>query len=226
MMLKLDKISKSFLHRGVVLDNLDLEINPGESVSIMGPSGSGKTTLLNIIALLDKPDSGNILFKDEPVSDYTPDQSSIYRNKNLGFVFQDHHMLPYLTIFDNIMLPVLAERHLGYELTVIERYVTGLMEKTGIMSISSKYPFQVSGGEAQRASVIRAMVNKPSFILADEPTGSLDSANSEILAGMLLDMNRNTGTALIIATHSHSLAAKMGRQLQLKDGKLILPEVA
>lgn len=221
-MLTLHNISKSFLQRGVVLNNLDLTVNEGESVSITGPSGSGKTTLLNIIALLDKPDSGELIFRGKPVQDYSPDESAAYRNKNIGFVFQEHHMLPYLTIYDNIILPSLANKLPDDEFTILDRYVSDLMEKIGITSIAGKYPFQVSGGEAQRASIVRALVNKPALLLADEPTGALDERNGEILAGILLDMNRETGTTLIIATHSHKLATKMQRQLNLKDGKLLV----
>jgi ABC-type lipoprotein export system ATPase subunit len=203
-----------------VLNGLDLLVNKGDSVSVMGPSGSGKTTLLNIIGLRDKPDSGDLFFMEKSLQNYNPDQSAAYRNKNVGFVFQDHHMLPYLTIHDNIILPALACKHTNEELTEIEEYVKGLMEKTGITSISGKYPSQVSGGEAQRASVVRALVNKPSLLLADEPTGALDTRNGEMLGDILLEMNRETGTALIIATHSQRLAARMGRQLSLKEGRL------
>ena len=219
-MLTLRNISKSFQQRGIVLNNLDLAIREGESVSIMGPSGSGKTTLLNIIGLLDKPDSGDLLFRGEPLQNFTPDASAAYRNKNIGFVFQEHLMLPYLTIYDNIILPALARKHSGDEYLAIERHATELMEKIGISSISAKYPFQVSGGEAQRASIIRALINKPSILLADEPTGALDNRNGENLADLLLEMNRDTGVTLIIATHSHQLANKMGRRLSLEDGKL------
>jgi lipoprotein-releasing system ATP-binding protein len=218
--LKLRCVSKTFQQRGLVLNNLDFEISPGESVSVMGPSGSGKTTLFNIIGLLDQPDSGTILFKNEPVINYMPDEAALYRNRNIGFVFQDHHLLPYLTIYENIMLPSLAFRNTDSETAAIEEHVRILMEKIGITSLSGKYPFQVSGGEAQRAAIVRALVNSPSLLLADEPTGALDSRNSELLGHLLMEMNRETGITLIVATHSHLLAGNMSRKMKLKDGKL------
>ncbi len=219
-MLELKNISKSFLQRGQVLNDLNLKITEGETVSVMGPSGSGKTTLLNIIALLDKPDSGVLLFRGGPVQNFNPDDSAAFRNRNLGFVFQDHHLLPYLTIYQNIFLPVLASKHSDQELESTRKYASGLIEKIGINSIMEKYPFQVSGGEAQRATIIRALVNKPMLLLADEPTGALDSQNGELLADLLLEMNKVTGVTLIIATHSAHLAGRMSRNLVLKNGQL------
>jgi ABC-type lipoprotein export system ATPase subunit len=220
-MLILERITKAFLQRGLVLDNLDFEIKAGESVSIMGPSGSGKTTLLNILGLLDHPDSGNMIFKGQPVIDFNSDKSAEYRNRNIGFIFQDHLLLPYLTIHDNIILPSLAFRHTSIEAAEIEKRVSILMERIGISSLSEKYPFQVSGGEAQRASIVRALVNSPSILLADEPTGSLDSKNSEILGNILVEMNQEAGTSLIVATHSEMLAGKMSKRMKLDSGKLV-----
>ena len=219
-MLTLKNISKSFQQRGLVIDTLNFEISEGETVSIMGPSGSGKTTLLNIMALLDKPDSGDLLFKGDHLQNYNQDESAAFRNRNLGFVFQEHHMLPYLTIYQNIILPVMATKHSDRELDEINAYAAGLVEKIGISSILEKYPSQVSGGEAQRATIIRALINKPFLILADEPTGALDTRNGELLADLLLEMNRETGVTLVIATHSSHLAGRMGRNLVLKDGRL------
>jgi lipoprotein-releasing system ATP-binding protein len=219
-LLTLRKISKSFQQRGLVLNNLDLEISDGECVSIMGPSGTGKTTLLNIIGLLDKPDSGEVLFRESPIINYSSDESAAYRNKNIGFVFQEHHLLPYLTVYENIILPSLASSHSLKEMEEIEKHVSVLMGRIGITSISRKYPFQISGGEAQRAAIIRALVNSPSLLLADEPTGALDEKNGEILGDLLLEMNRETGVTLIIATHSQLLAGKMSRRLKLTDGML------
>ncbi len=220
-MLSLKSISKSFQQRGKVLNSLDLELSKGESVSVMGPSGSGKTTLLNIIGLLDKPDSGELFFKGEKVQNYNSEESAAYRNRNIGFVFQEHHLLPYLTIYENIILPSLAIKHTSDESSAIEKRVSGLMERIGISSLSDKYPFQVSGGEAQRAAIIRALVNNPSLLLADEPTGALDSKNSEILGNLLMEINREIGVALIIATHSHALAGIMSRRMKLEDGRLL-----
>ena len=203
------------------MNYLDLEVKPGESVSVMGRSGSGKTTLLNLIGLLDKPDSGELLFRSKPILNYNPDEAAEYRNKNIGFVFQEHHLLPYLTIYENILLPSLAFQHSSEGFKSIERYAEGLMTKIGISSLSGKYPFQVSGGEAQRAAIVRALVNSPSLLLADEPTGALDTKNGEILGDLLLEMNKEIGVTLIIATHSNELAGKMSRRLKLENGKLL-----
>jgi len=219
-MLSIKNISKSFTQRGQVLNELSLEVNEGESIAIMGPSGSGKSTLLNILGLLDKPDSGEILFKGLPVAQYSDDESAAYRNKNIGFVFQDHLLLPHLTVMENILLPLLASKYSSIELSAREQSILKLMEKTGISDLKNKYPSNISGGEAQRVAVVRSLANNPSILLADEPTGSLDSRNAENLGDMLLKMNRETGITLILATHSEELAKRMSMVFRLEDGKL------
>jgi len=220
-MLILNKISKSFLQRGIVLKDLDLTVNEGDSVSIMGPSGSGKTTLLNIIGLLDRPDNGEVIFRGEPVLKYDHDESALYRNRNIGFVFQDHLLLPYLTIMENILLPLLASRAPEKDHRLKEDEARKMMERTGITAIAGKYPWQISGGEAQRATLVRALVNKPSILLADEPTGSLDRKNSEKLGDLLTGMNKDYGITLILATHSQDLAGRMKIRYSLSEGKLV-----
>ena len=219
-MLKIKEISKSFTQRGMVLNNLSLDVNNGDTVAIMGPSGSGKTTLMNIIGLLDKPDKGEIHFKGASIAAFSEDESADYRNMNIGFVFQEHLLLPYLTVSDNIFLPLLASRHEQSELPVKEKYIKVLMEKTGISSLNRKYPHQISGGEAQRVALVRALANNPSVLLADEPTGSLDARNADNMGDLLLEMNRQFGITIILATHSTDLANKMSRVLQLEEGKL------
>src|SRR5450759_379172 len=220
-MLRINNISKSFIQRGLVLNNLCLDVNEGDSIAIMGPSGSGKTTLMNIIGLLDKADSGEITFKGASIANFTNDESAVYRNRNIGFVFQDHLLLPHLTISENILLPLLAAKYSNDELVLKEQHVNELMDKTGISALTNKYPFLISGGEAQRVALVRALVNNPSILLADEPTGSLDSKNADILGDLLLEMNREFGITLILATHSADLAKKMSRLLKLDDGKLV-----
>jgi ABC-type lipoprotein export system ATPase subunit len=219
-MLSIKKISKSFTQRGMVLNNLSLDINAGDTIAIMGPSGSGKTTLMNIIGLLDKPESGEILFKGASISNFSEDESSDYRNKNIGFVFQEHLLLPYLTVSDNIFLPLLASMHIQSELVAKEQHIKVLMEKTGISNLDQKYPHQISGGEAQRVALVRALANNPSVLLADEPTGSLDASNADNMGDLLLEMNRQYGITIILATHSTDLANKMSRILRLEEGKL------
>ena len=221
-MLKINNISKSFTQRGLVLDNLCLDVIEGDSIAIMGPSGSGKTTLMNIIGLLDKPDSGEITFKGASISDFNDDESAVYRNRNIGFVFQDHLLLPHLTVSENIFLPLLAAKYSEPELALKERKINELMEKTGISELADTYPFRISGGEAQRVALVRALANNPSILLADEPTGSLDSKNADNLGKLLLEMKRESGITLILATHSADLAKKMSRILRLEEGKLIV----
>jgi lipoprotein-releasing system ATP-binding protein len=221
MMLRVNRVSKSFHQRGVVLNDLDLIVNEGDSVSVSGPSGSGKTTLLNIIGLLDRPDSGEVLFRGTSILNYNHEESAVYRNKNIGFVFQDHLLLPYLTIKENILLPLLASKKAESDYRQKVDESLKLMERTGIYDLADKYPFQISGGEAQRVTLVRALVNKPSLLLADEPTGSLDKKNAENLGDLLIQMNINYGITLILATHSRELAGKMNIQYNLSDGKLI-----
>lgn len=221
-MLKVNNISKSYPQRGIVLDSLCLEVNEGDSVAIMGPSGSGKTTLMNIIGLLDKPDSGDIFFRGVSIANFNNDESAVYRNKNIGFVFQDHLLLPHLTILENIYLPLLAAKYSKEEYSKKKIHIMGLMTKTGISDLSNKYPFQISGGEAQRVALVRALANGPSILLADEPTGSLDSRNADNLGELLLEMNINSGITLILATHSTDLANKMSKTLRIEEGKLIV----
>ena len=195
-MLSIKNISKSFKQRGTVLDNLCLEVEAGETISIMGPSGSGKTTLMNIIGLLDKPDSGDIFFKGGSIAN-----------------FSESHQ--------NIFLPMLATKHSKIRLSDKKLYINELMIRAGIYDLKNKYPSQISGGEAQRVALVRALVNKPSILLADEPTGSLDAKNAESMGELLLEMNKEYSMTLILATHSIDIANKMSKKLHLVDGKLI-----
>jgi lipoprotein-releasing system ATP-binding protein len=220
-MLAINNISKSFHQRGLVLDDLSFKVSEGDSLAITGPSGSGKTTLMNIIGLLDRPDSGDILFKGNSILSYSTEESAIYRNRNIGFVFQDHLLLPHLTVKENILLPVLAVKISQNEFEEKEKHIVSLMKSIGIQNLADKYPFQISGGEAQRVTLVRALVNRPSVLLADEPTGSLDSKNADNLGNLLLEINGEFKVSLILATHSEGLAGKMKQHLKLEDGKLI-----
>lgn len=220
-MLSLENISKSFVQRGLVLNKLSFEVKEGDSVAITGPSGSGKTTLLNIIGLLEKPDSGLMKFRDIYADDFSEDEAALFRNKNIGFVFQDHLLLPHLTVSENILLPLLASKYRSEELFARQEHVSMLMESTGIASLADKRPPFISGGEAQRVALVRALANNPSLLLADEPTGSLDKENASMIGDLLLEMNRDFGITIIMATHSEDLARKMAVQLRLENGKLL-----
>ncbi|HOK24936.1 MAG TPA: ABC transporter ATP-binding protein [Bacteroidales bacterium] len=220
-MLRVLELRKSYPQRGIVLNGLSLELKESETIAVTGPSGSGKTTLLNLVGLLDRPDSGEILFREKLVNNYTVDEAADYRNRQIGFIFQDHLLLPYLTVMENILLPLSARQLEDDEYRVKVGYARELMERTGIMNLSSKYPWQVSGGEAQRAALVRALINKPSLLLADEPTGSLDAANAEILGNLLKEISSQYGTAVILATHSMTLAKKMSIIYKIENGKLV-----
>jgi ABC-type lipoprotein export system ATPase subunit len=220
-MLNIVNISKNFPQRGSVLDNLCLNVSEGESIAITGPSGSGKTTLMNRIGSLDHPDSGDVVFQEKSILGLNPDESALYRNRKIGFVFQDHLLLPHLTIKENIMLPLFAYNISDNEYTEKENWVNSLVMRTGIEGITTKYPSEISGGEAQRATLVRALINRPSLLLADEPTGSLDARNADLLGVLLVEMNNEYGITLIAATHSADLASKMKIHLKLDSGKLI-----
>ncbi|MFH0841873.1 MAG: ABC transporter ATP-binding protein [Bacteroidota bacterium] len=220
-MLIIKSLTKSFIQRGLVLDNLELAVNEGDSLAVTGPSGSGKTTLLNMIGTLDKPDAGEIIFRGRSILGFTPDESALYRNRNIGFVFQDHLLLPHLNVAGNILLPVFASKITDIEFEKKKKYAFDLMEKTDIAGLSGKYPWQISGGEAQRVTLVRALINKPSLLLADEPTGSLDLKNASILGDLLTMLSIETGTAMIVATHSADLASRMKIHLKLENGRLM-----
>lgn len=225
MLIRLENITKSFgseKNRNLrkVLDGVSLEVSEGESIAILGPSGSGKTTLLNIIGSLDHPDSGLVFFKEQAVNSFNEQQRDSYRNKEIGFIFQFHHLLPQCNLFENVLIPTISldnpvEKKLRFDRAI------ELMKRTGIYELRGQRPSQLSGGECQRAAVIRAMINSPSLLLADEPTGSLDSENAEKLTDLILELNKTDKITLIVVTHSSFLAARMETIYELKNGVLI-----
>lgn len=224
MLLKLQEITKSFgSGEGIagrkVLNNLSFQMDEGESVAILGPSGTGKTTLLNIIGSLEFPDSGRVWYKNQEINMLQSEKLDNFRNQEIGFVFQFHHLLPQCTLLENILIPtlVIKERALREDkLTRAEE----LLKRVGIWEHRDKVPGKLSGGECQRAAVVRAIINNPSLLLADEPTGALDSENVDILADLLLDLNSNDGIALLVVTHSQELASRLNKTYTLRDGTL------
>jgi len=222
MLLQLNNISKSFSNADktisrTVLEDLDFQLKAGETAAVVGPSGSGKTTLLNLIALLDKPDSGRVVFNGEHLSAYTKSQINTFRNQEIGFVFQQHHLLPQCTLWENILLPALVSEE---KRDVYEARAEKLTDILGVSHLHDQKPGELSGGECQRAAVIRALINEPSLLLADEPTGSLDEKNAHELMQLLADVNKKTGTALIVVTHADRIAQKMQKIYRLTNGKL------
>lgn len=218
MLLHLHNISKSFGEQ-TVLKDLSLEVKKGETLAVVGPSGSGKTTLLNIIGALDKPDAGSVHFNEKNIAEMTADEQSDFRNKNIGFVFQMHYLLPQCTLFENVLIPTLTYPEKADKKAAEERAIK-LINRVGLTEQMHKLPGQLSGGECQRTAFVRALINEPSLILADEPTGSLDGDTAESLAEQMIELNNESGTGLIVVTHSMLLAEKMQKIYHLKDHSL------
>lgn len=223
-MLEIKSLSKSFYSgsgkKRIILDELNLTVNDGESVAIVGPSGSGKTTLLNMVGALDRPDAGEVLLDGESVFSKNEKQLAEFRNQSIGFVFQMHHLLPQLNLVENILLPVIARQKKVDDPS--RQRAEALTQKLGISDLKHQKPGELSGGECQRTAVARALINQPKILLADEPTGALDQHSSDQLADLLLKLNKEEKTSLIVVTHSMSLASKMDKIYQLENGKLQL----
>ncbi|MEK7729375.1 MAG: ABC transporter ATP-binding protein [candidate division KSB1 bacterium] len=199
------------------LNNVNLEINPGEFVAIMGPSGCGKSTLLNLLGLLDNPSDGEYHFVGHEVSKYTERQRANLRKSNIGFVFQSFNLIDELTVFENVELPLL---YLGVSTADRKKRVNEALEKMQIMHRRNHFPQQLSGGQQQRVAVARAVIGTPKLILADEPTGNLDSAHGDEVMKMLTDLNE-TGTTIVMVTHSPSYAEFAHRVVHLFDGHVV-----
>ncbi|MCY6371108.1 ABC transporter ATP-binding protein [Clostridium ganghwense] len=213
-------LKKVYGSRGNVytaLHDIDLEIKEGEFVGIMGPSGAGKTTLLNIISTIDKPTSGTITIDGDNIVKMNEDKLSSFRRNKLGFIFQAFNLLDTLTIKENIVLPLALSKVNHKE---IETRVSDIADTLGIKEILNKYPYEVSGGQKQRTAAARAIINKPTLILADEPTGALDSKSSQELLQCLSDLNENNKATIMMVTHDAFAASYCKRILFIKDGKL------
>jgi len=198
------------------LQNVSFSVERGEYVAIMGESGSGKTTLLNILAALDKPTSGSVLLDGKDITQIPEDQMAEFRRDNLGFVFQDFNLLDTFSLEDNIYLPLVLANKSYQEM---HKQLIPIAEMLGIKDLLKKYPYEVSGGQKQRAAVARALITDPRIILADEPTGALDSRSSDELLRLFASVNR-TGQTILMVTHSTAAASKAGRVLFIKDGEV------
>ena len=215
-MIDIKGITKSFGSLQV-LKGIDLHIDKGEVVSIVGPSGAGKTTLLQIIGTLDKPDSGRIIIDGTDVRELNSRKLSEFRNRRIGFVFQFHQLLPEFTAVENVMIPALIS---GASKGEAKKRAMELLDFMGLSERAGHKPSELSGGENQRVAVARALVNRPAVILADEPSGSLDSKNKAELHQLFFDLRDKTGQTFVIVTHDENLANITDRTIKLKDGML------
>lgn len=214
------KIKKVYGLKGTVfpvLHGIDLNVQEGEFVGIMGPSGSGKTTLLNILATIDQPTSGHIVIDGENILNMNEEQLSAFRRNKLGFIFQDYNLLDTLTVKENILLPLaIAKMHVSE----LERRVDEIADKFGIRTILEKYPYQISGGQKQRTAASRAIISNPRLILADEPTGALDSKSAADLLESLKSLNEQDKATIFMVTHDAFAASYCKRVLFIKDGNI------
>ncbi len=202
-----------------ILCDLDLAVAPGERLAIVGPSGSGKSTLLALLSGLEPPSRGRVLWQGHDLADLDERARGQLRNRELGFLFQAHHLLPQLSALENTLVPTLVR---GAAALRAEREVRAraLLARVGLAARLAHRPAELSGGERARVALVRALVNGPKLLLADEPTGALDARSADELAALFLDLNEREGVALVVVTHSERLAARLGRVLELGDGRL------
>ncbi len=223
-LVRLEAVSKEYPgHDGAVLTvlaDLSLAIHAGESVAVTGPSGSGTSTLLNLMGALDLPTRGRVWLQGEDLAALDRDQLAALRNRALGFVFQSHHLLPQCTVMENVLLPTLARGRADAEAPSRARR---LLDRVGLSNRMAHRPGELSGGERQRVAVVRALINRPRLLLADEPTGALDHATAQSLSHLLVELNREEQVTLVAVTHSPDLARCMNRQFQLCEGRLREP---
>jgi lipoprotein-releasing system ATP-binding protein len=219
-MIKVEKIYKSFGNLQV-LKGIDLEVDKGEIVSIVGPSGAGKTTLLMIMGTLEKADSGKVFFNDDDLSRLEEKELSDFRNKNIDFVFQFHQLLPEFTALENVMIPALIGNRKHGD---AEKKAKELLNMMGLTGRMDHKPAALSGGEKQRVAVARALINDPMVVLADEPSGSLDTKNKSELHNLFFELRDRLNQTFVIVTHDEQLAALTDRTIHLKDGKILQPQ--
>jgi ABC-type lipoprotein export system ATPase subunit len=218
MLVELTHVQKNYASPfGEVLRDINFQLAAGEAVAIVGPSGCGKSTLLNLIGALDQPTRGTIRFNGRDLAGLSANELAGIRNRDIGFIFQLHHLLPQCTILENVLIPTLANPSASNTAAAVQR-AERLLDRVGLKPRLHYRPGQLSGGERQRTAVVRALINQPKLLLADEPTGSLDQAGAENLAQLLQELNQEERVALVVVTHSRELAGRMKRVLELRDG--------
>jgi len=204
-----------------ILNGVSLEVPSGESLAIVGPSGSGKSTLLQIIGTLDRPTSGVVTLNGQDLNALNDLALAAVRNRQIGFVFQAHYLLPQCTVIENVLVPTLAIRNRTATAEDCRDRADRLLKRVGLADRMAHRPGQLSGGERQRVAVVRGLINQPQLLLADEPTGSLDHASAQQLGQLLVELNREEHVSLIVVTHARELAQRMGRVMELRDGQLL-----
>jgi ABC-type lipoprotein export system ATPase subunit len=237
LLLKLANVSKRYdspdsARPITVLEDINLELESGASLAVVGPSGSGKSTLLHIMGTLDRATSGEVLLNGENLGSLDEVRLAGVRNRRIGFVFQAHYLLPHCTVLENVLVPTLADGQRkragavagapggGKASEPPEARARRLLDRVGLGARRQHRPGQLSGGERQRVAVVRALINQPQLLLADEPTGSLDHASAQELGQLLVDLNREEGVTLVVVTHARELARRMGGAMELRDGRL------
>ncbi|MGH7455686.1 MAG: ABC transporter ATP-binding protein [bacterium] len=220
-MIHLDSIEKVYRTdkiETVALSNINLQVQEGEFISVMGPSGCGKSTLLNIIGLLDAPTNGKVQLNNTKINGYRDKQLAKIRNEQLGFIFQTFHLIPDLSVVDNVEIPLLYRKLSGAER---RKLALQALERVGLISRVHHFPSQLSGGQQQRVAIARAIVGKPKILLADEPTGNLDSQMGDEIMNILIDLNKNEKTTVVMVTHDPRLGEKTERIVRLFDGRQV-----
>ena len=220
LLLQCENLCKSYqegkMHTDVLRD-VSFAMQPGEMMAIVGTSGSGKSTLLHLLGGLDSPTSGEVIFKGQSLNGMSSSAKSELRNRELGFIYQFHHLLPDFTALENVAMPLLIGKKKPAE---VQERAMAMLEAVGLQHRSNHRPSELSGGERQRVAIARALVNNPSLVLADEPTGNLDQRNADSILELLGELNMRQGTAFLVVTHDLQLANRLTRQLEMRDGKL------
>jgi lipoprotein-releasing system ATP-binding protein len=218
--LSVEKLGKTYVTRTgelPILHDVNLSMNGGEAAAVIGPSGSGKSTLLHLLGGLDRPTTGDIVVNGQRPLSMDSGRLAKFRNQTVGFVFQDHHLLPQCTVLENVLIPTLAD---GGATKALEVRARGLVEKVGLTSRLTHRPSELSGGERQRVALARALIHEPALLLCDEPTGNLDPTSANVVADMLLELGRRPNVILILVTHNMELASRLPRKIEIRNGTL------